>query len=137
MTPNLRNWLLGLIGAIGGGVVGYLAFGWISDQGFYAGALPGALIGIGCGLLVRNESVVRGVLCGVAGVAWGFFCEWSQFPFAKDESLGFFLGHLHKLSSITLLLIGLGGFLSYWFGRGQMPIYEPRPKEPTETSPDR
>src|SRR4051812_700313 len=117
MAQYLRNALLGLAGAIGGGVVGYFAFVWILSQTFYAGALPGAMVGIGCGLLARDGSRVRGILCGLAGLALGIYSDWRFFPFKVDHSLGYYLSHLHDVEPITLILIGLGGFLSYWFGR--------------------
>ena len=59
--------LLSLIGAVLGGFLGDIAFGWILEQGFYALALPGAGIGIGCSLLSRGPSLVRGILCGPGG----------------------------------------------------------------------
>lgn len=139
MTPTLRNQLLGLIGAVGGGVVGYFAFVWIWRQGFYAGALPGAMVGIGCGLLAQGGSRVRGILCGLAGLGLGIYSDWCQSPpFKADPGLGYYVVHLYQVELVTLILIGLGGFLSYWFGRGQLQSYEPRSKqEPTETSPER
>ena len=39
--------ILGLIGAVAGGVLGYYIFMWIVDQGFYGLMIPGALLGPG------------------------------------------------------------------------------------------
>jgi len=114
------SWFLGLIGAVLGGVVGYFAFVWILKQGFYAGVLPGAMIGIGCGMLARHPSLLRGVLCGLAGLAFGFWCEWKTAPFKKDESLDFFLRHIPDLSPVAIIMIALGGLVSYWSGKVPM-----------------
>ncbi len=109
--------LLGLIGAAVGGVVGYVGFLWLLGSGFYAMILPGGLVGLGCNLLARHHSTPRGVVCAVAGAALGLFAEWRGRPFAKDDSLGYFLAHLTELSSITWLMIAAGAFLAFWFGR--------------------
>ncbi|NJN05747.1 MAG: hypothetical protein HC814_04360 [Rhodobacteraceae bacterium] len=43
--PDSANLARGLIGAVLGGVVGWFAFFWIANQGFYMLALPGGLLG--------------------------------------------------------------------------------------------
>jgi len=60
---------LSLAGAVLGGVAGYYACAWIAGFGFLVLALPGALLGVGCGLFSRNDSLLRGFLCGLAGLA--------------------------------------------------------------------
>ncbi len=100
-------------GALVGGVIGFFAFFWIADQGFYAMILPGGLIGIGAGL-VRNRSLGLAIGCGVAAVALGLFTEWKYMPFRDDKSLGYFLAHVHKLTPLTLLMIAVGGVLGFW-----------------------
>ncbi len=119
MAGNAASWGLGLLGAVMGGVLGFFAFGWIAQQGFYALVMPGAFLGLGCGLLSRHDSPARGALCGLAGLALGIVAEWSQFPFVRDRSFGFFLTHLHELQPVTLIMVILGGVLAFWFGRGQ------------------
>jgi hypothetical protein len=109
-----------LLGAAIGGVLGYFAFTWILKQGFYAIALPGALVGAGGGWFARGPSWPRGLACGAAGIALGIFAEWSTSPFEKDESFAYFLTHLHHLRGITLIMIGVGGLLAYWFGKGPL-----------------
>lgn len=108
---------LGLVGGVVGGFVGYSLFFWITRQGFYALILPGALLGLGCGLLARHGSVARGVICGVAGVALGLYTEWTFAPFRDDASLSYFLTHVHTLRPVTLLMIALGGLIAYWLGK--------------------
>jgi hypothetical protein len=121
MTENarLRNLLVGLLGAAAGGLLGFFAFLWIVRQGFYALMLPGALAGWGGGLWVRDRSPVRATLCGAFGLAWGILAEWKWAPFIKDPSLTYFLGHLHDLRPLTLLMILAGGAFGYWLSLGK------------------
>jgi hypothetical protein len=112
---------LGLIGAVIGGAFGYLGFFWIARQGFYALILPGTLMGLGCGLLSRRKMLVLGIVCAVGALALGVFAEWRFAPFIADRGFGYFLTHLHQLRPVTLILIGLGGVLGFWFGQGREP----------------
>jgi hypothetical protein len=118
-NARLRNLLIGVGGAIGGGILGYFAFMWIARQGFYALMLPGGLVGLGGGLWVRDRSPLRAAICSVIALAWGLFAEWRFAPFIKDDSLGYFLSHLHELRPITLLLIVAGGAFGYWLSLGR------------------
>ena len=116
-TLPLADAALGLAGAAVGGVLGYLAFGWLAGQGFYALALPGVLLGLGATVLARRRSMAVAVTCGVLALALGVFAEWKHFPFAKDDSLIYFVTHLFDLRAFTLIMIGLGGFGGFWFAR--------------------
>jgi hypothetical protein len=103
----------GLLGAAVGGGVGYFAFFWAAKQGFYALALPGGLLGLAAGLCARERSPILAVICGVAGLFLGLFTEWHFAPFVADQSLSYFLAHVHTLRPVTLLMLALGVFLSY------------------------
>lgn len=109
----MKQTLLGLGGALVGGVLGYFAFGWLLGQGFYGLILPGGLLGLGAGV-ARPRSILLAVVCGLAAVALGLFTQWRFALFAKDESLRFFLLHLHHLKPVTLLMIGVGGGIGFW-----------------------
>lgn len=111
--------LRGVVGAVVGGVVGYYVCDWMLNYAFYGLILPGTLVGVGFGLLSRQKCVLCGIACGVAGLAMGIFTEWRLFPFVEDQSFAFFVTHLHQLRPVTLLLIGLGGVFSFWFGMGR------------------
>jgi len=117
--PRYNSILLGILGAGVGGLLGYFAFGWLARQGFYAAALPGALLGLGCGWLVRERSLPLSVVCGVAALGLGFFSEWSLMPFIADGSFGYFIAHLHLLPPVKLLMLSLGGVLGFWFSLGR------------------
>ena len=120
-NARTRNLLVGILGAAAGGLLGYFAFFWIARQGFYALMLPGGLVGLGGGLLARDRSPIRATICGLVALALGVFTEWRFAPFIKDTSLHYFLGHLHELRPITLLMIAVGGAFGYWLSLGREP----------------
>ena len=111
--------LRGIAGGIVGGVIGYFIFRWLVRQGMYGMMIPGALIGLGAGLAARRKSTVLGVVCAAGALVTAVVIEWHLFPFAKDESFAFFLAHLHHLSPMKLIMIGLGGVFAFWFGQGR------------------
>lgn len=120
-----RRIALGLLGAAIGGCLGYFAFFWVARQGFYALVLPGALLGLGAGLSARGRSVILAVICSVAGLALGLFTEWRFAPFVADDSVAYFSTHVHTLKPITLIMLGLGAFLSFRFALGREPKATP------------
>lgn len=109
--------LLSLIGAVVGGALGYYTFGWIYHHGFYGMMIPGALVGLGCGMLAPTSSQARGILCALAGLCLGLFTEWKFFPFRADASLGYFLKNISSLNALTLGMIAAGAFFAYWLGK--------------------
>ena len=123
------NWLLGIVGGIVGGAIGYFAFFLIARQGLYAIVLPGALLGLGCGRLSGIQSNALGVVCGLVALLLGFFTEWRFFPFIVDGSFAYFITHVHNLKFITLIMIAVGGLFGFWFGKGRAPGVGPRRSE--------
>jgi hypothetical protein len=109
----MKQTLLVLAGAALGGTLGFFAFKWLLDQGFYGLVVPGGLLGLGAGF-GRTRSVPLAVACGIAALLLGFYAEWKFRPFVADESLGYFVTHIHELKPLTLLMAGLGGFLGFW-----------------------
>lgn len=116
----MKDNLLVLGGAVAGGILGYLGFIWLVKQGLYGLILPGGLLGIGAGMF-PGRSLALPVVCGVMALCLGIFSEWRVMPFIKDDSLGYFLAHLHELRPVTLLLIGVGAAIGFWvpFRRAQ------------------
>jgi hypothetical protein len=114
--PIVGN-LLSFVGAVAGGVLGYYTFRWIYDHGFYGMMIPGALLGLGCGILAPGRSHLRGLLCAVAAVALSLFTEWKTRPFIKDGSLDFFLKNIPSLNPMALVMIVAGAFFAYWLGK--------------------
>ena len=110
----------GVIGAVIGGTIGWLVFGWLLSQGYYALALPGALVGLGFGTLSRRSMLIGGLFCAAAGFALMVLCEWSHRPFSDDESLLYFVTHLHQLDKqFTYVLLAVGTIFAFWFGKGR------------------
>ena len=116
---HARTTAFGLLGAAVGGAMGYFAFFWIARQGFYALAVPPAFLGLGAGLCARRRSVPLAIVCGVAGLALGFFTEWRFAPFVADRSMSYFITQIPALKPVTLLMLALGAFLSYRLALGR------------------
>jgi MFS family permease len=142
MRQILISNLLGLVGAAIGGVVGFYTFGWLEDHGFYGLVIPGAFLGLGCGLLAQHRSRARGVFCGVAALGLSLFTEWYHHYFLEDTSFSFMVTHLKEKSPVTLLMIGLATIIAYWVAQdagfrllpwGRPPRMEPaKPQPPGE-----
>ncbi len=121
----------GLIGAAMGGVFGYFIYKWGLQQGLKAGVVPGALVGLGSGLVSNRPSRARGVICGVAALGLGIFAEWRNAPFRDDDSLGYFLSHMTLLPPLVLVMIALGGVLGWrWGGDSFKPSFATKPAPP-------
>jgi hypothetical protein len=108
-------------GATAGAIAGYMAFAWLVDHGLYALAVPGAALGLGCRLSTGQRSLTTGIACGILAVLLGVYIEWRFFPFLNDDSLGYFLSHLHELKPLTLLMIAAGGLFGGYLGWGSHP----------------
>ncbi len=117
MSRYVLSNCLGVVGAVLGGVLGFYTFKWLWGHGFYGLIIPGAFLGFGCSLLARHRSTARGVVCAVAAVGLSLFTEWQFSPFVKDDSFQYFFTHVHDLSPVTLLMIGVGTFVAYWVGK--------------------
>jgi hypothetical protein len=117
MKRSVISNLLGLIGAAIGGVLGFYTFGWLIGYGFHGEAIPGALLGLGCGLLAQHRSLARGIVCGVAALALSVFTEWYYLPFVADRSLSYMATHLQDLPAPTLVLMAIGTIVAFWAGR--------------------
>jgi F0F1-type ATP synthase assembly protein I len=134
------NWLVALVCAVAGGVIGHFGFVWIARQGFYALILPGALIGLMGGWFYDRQRMTSAsafaVVCGVMGLIAGIVSEWRIRPFLANNSFGYFITHLQQLRPITLIMILLGGVFAFWFGlgrRGATPQAALAKPDPSET----
>ncbi len=116
-SRQITSNLLGLVGAVVGGVLGYYIFLWIVDQGFYGLMIPGALLGLGCGLLSQHISHIRGALCAVAAIFLGMYAEWHFRWFVADDSFSYLVTHFYQKQYLTLIMLVLGAFFAYWLGR--------------------
>ena len=119
MIPKERlvSTILAAIGGAVGGFVGYHAFFWVADQGYYGMMIPGGLLGLGCGLLARHRSQARGAVAGLAGLCLGVFTEWKFAPFNADGGFTYMVTHIHDVIPIHLIMIVLGAVFAYWLGK--------------------
>jgi hypothetical protein len=136
----MKTWMMdtipGLVGAAIGGVIGYYIYLWGLRQGLVAGVFPGAFVGLGGGLASARPSTTRGVILGVAALGLGLFAEWKNFPFVADESLPYFLAHVHQLKPLTLIMIALGAFLGYRWGSDAFRPGLPGKPKPSTSRPE-
>lgn len=109
--------ILGVVGAAVGGTLGYYVFTWCLSYSLYGMMIPGALLGLGCGLLSRHDSTARGVVCAVAAAVLSLVIEWKYFPFIADGSLSYLVTHVHQINPIHLLMMALGSAFAYWLGK--------------------
>ncbi|HEX3997300.1 MAG TPA: hypothetical protein VHX65_02005 [Pirellulales bacterium] len=100
-------------GALAGGIIGYFGFFWMAQQGFYALALPGGLLGLGAGI-GKSKSIIPAIICCIAALALGLYTEWKFEPFSVDNSFSYFAGHIHHLRPVTMLMIAGGAFVGFW-----------------------
>ena len=117
MKRLLISNILGLIGAVVGGVLGFYTFGWLEDHGFYGLAIPGAFLGVGCGLLAQHRSRLRGLACAIGALGLSLFTEWHYHYFLQDSSFSFMLTHLQDKGPVTLLMIAIGTIVAFWVGQ--------------------
>lgn len=126
-TAPVFNAAFILLGATLGGVIGFLLFGWLIGQGFYAPAIPGVMLGLGGGLLAKERSLPVALVCGASALMLCVFAEWRHFPFTHDASLGYFLAHLADLRQLTLTMFLIGGGAGFWFAWRGRPARTPEP----------
>ena len=118
---RILNVILPIVGGLIGATIGYYLFFWISRQGFYAMIAPGALMGLGCGLLARDRSIFRGIICGIVGLLLGAFTEWKWYPFVDNNrnDLGYLymITHLQDLAGIKPVMMFVGAAIAFWLGK--------------------
>ena len=108
----------GVVGAFLGGLIGYFVTYWLGTQGYYTVIIPGALLGLGCGLASRVHSIPLGAFSGIAGLGLGIIAEWRIFSFHQDN-FGEFLKGFGDLGIPTYLMLVFGTVMAFWFGRGR------------------
>ncbi|MFO0808209.1 MAG: hypothetical protein U0746_06265 [Gemmataceae bacterium] len=105
--------LLAVLGGIAGGVLGFIVCVWTYEQGFYALALPGCLVGFGAGYF-RPRSILVAIASGIGATALGLLVDHHVAPFRDDRSLTFYLSNLSHLAPVVKLMIAVGGFVGFW-----------------------
>jgi hypothetical protein len=137
MKSAAIDWVLGLIGAAIGAVAGYYVFVWGASYNLNAGVIPGALVGLGAGLLSGRQSRPRGIVCAVIALVVGTYTQWANFPFNADTSFLYFVTNFHKQVPLVLIMLGLGVYLGYrWGGDSLRPVAGIRRPQPGKGSED-
>ena len=110
---------LAIAGTVAGAALGALAFWGLLKYNFYAIMLPGLLAGLGGGYPLKRRMIAVGLFAAVVGLVTMVLAEWANRPFVKDESLTFFVTHLHHLNRGAILMMVLGVAAALWFGMGR------------------
>ena len=71
------------------------------------------MLGLGAGI-PRNSSRAVAIVCGLLALGLGLYTEWRFFPFKVDNTLGYFLGHLHQLKPVSWLMLAVGTVLGWY-----------------------
>ena len=110
---KLKEDALVVFGALLGGFAGYIAFGMLYSQGLYGMVVPGGFVGLGAGIF-RGRTKAIPIAIGLFALCLSLYIEWHFQPFLADQSLGYFVSHLHHLKPLTLLMVCLGGAIGFW-----------------------
>ena len=107
---------LACVGAMVGAGVGV----WVSNlawrSGLYAVIVVGILTGFGAILLARRGNWGVALVAGVIGLAGGILAEWWILPMRDDDSLTYFVTHIHQVYPFDLLIIGVGAVCAAYIG---------------------
>ncbi len=117
-----RAWLLGMSGACAGGIVGLLVFGLALKVGVYGLAVIGVGVGMGCIALARQRTWSRAVACGLIAAAFSVYADWSNMPFVKDDSFGFYLAHWSEVHTMAKIMTPLSAIIAAMVSR---PVVNP------------
>lgn len=127
MDPNSTTqpsspmpFLLGIVGAAVGAILGGFLFQLALTQGIYMLALPGAIIGLACGYASRIRSVPLAAICGCIAACLGVYLQWKHFDFVDGEdTILYLIQNAHRLPVSTLFMYVLGVVFAAWFGLGR------------------
>jgi hypothetical protein len=120
MAKQVLETFRSIVGAVAGGILGYAAFFWVARHGFYALALPGIVLGLGCSVLSQGRSALRGAVCALVAFPLGVYTDWRFDNPPNQHTLGYWFSHLPQQGIITLILLAVGTLAAYWFGADGM-----------------
>ncbi len=135
MRKLFLDFVPGLVGAGLAATAGYSIVYWVSQQGLYAPVIPGALAGMACGFLSVRTSETRGGFCAVVALAAGLITQWKLLMrrVNTDGSFLDFLAHIQTETPFTLIMIGFGTAVGFWWGReANSPWRDSKPKVRSE-----
>ena len=118
MARLLISNLLGLVGAIIGGVLGFYTFAWLRTKGSMGWRSPGPSWDWAAGCSRVTTRPFAGCSAGVAALGLSLFTEWKFHPFLADRQ--FLLPGQSPVGierPVTLLMIVLGTVIAFWVGK--------------------
>lgn len=123
-TGVTRSWILGLLGAAIGGVVGWFGYTFLLGQGFYALMLVAWPMGLGASLGARRRSVALATVVAAAALAAQLWAQYATSSFTDgppraEQTLGYFLSRLGDLRPMTYVMLVLGTAFTFWFALGR------------------
>ena len=113
------QYVSGFVGILVGAAVGCGVVTLLFRWGFYGVMLVGLCTGWGSSLFSQSSSKLLGIACVLVALPATIGISWYCSPFVVDDSLVFYLQHLHKLKPIQLVMIGLGTLMAYYVGKGR------------------
>ena len=113
----VKNLILGLIGGVVGGVLGGFICELLSNNGFYAVALPGAAVGFGFAMMAKKRHIAFAVICGILGLLAGLLTQW--LVYSNNETFLSLLFELKDYSIVTFIMLGLGAVCGFSIGHGR------------------
>lgn len=116
MSESLRR----SIGAAAGGAVGTLAYWLLLQRDYHVLAVVGTGVALGVSALARTRHLAWGVATGVLAVLASVLVEWWFRPFTADDSISYFVSHLHALPANSLVSLAAVAVLGVYFGRGRL-----------------
>ena len=115
MSESIRR----SIGAAAGAAVGTLAYWFLLQRDYHVLAAVGTGVALGVSAMARTRHLAWGVATGAFAVLASVLVEWRFRPFTADESLSYFLSHLHALPYNSLVSLAVVAALGVYFGRGR------------------
>lgn len=106
-------------GFVVGASVGTLAYWLMLERSIHILAAVGAGAALGVAIGSRSRKFLWGVAVACLAVVVSLLVEWWFRPFAVDDSLGYFVGHVPDLPRNSLLSLAVVAVLGFYFGRGR------------------
>ena len=113
-------YVLGIVGAVVGALIGGVLFHLALRWGIYMLALPGAVIGLTSGSLSKIRSIPLAVFCACLAACLAIYLQWRYFDFPNGEdTILYLLQNALNLPFQTQLMFVIGVLFAFWFGLGR------------------